>query len=175
MHKIDRPRALICLYLFLVGCSSQGLTRAKAKDILENSDLYKMKPQRVSITPEEVNRLTKNGYLRWQGIGILSLTTTPKGRQYFDSAAGEMTMFGTPGMVSYSVVTKKPMKPEVVEITGITGDDNSTARTVEYRWRWLSDAQPQELKAMLPSLAAINEQAVTMRLYDDGWRPQWSR
>jgi hypothetical protein len=92
-----------------------------------------------------------------------------EGKTYFDSAAGQMGTFSVESG-TYSVVPTIPMKPEIIEITGITGGGDTTVKQVEYHWHWLSGSQPEELRKMLPSLAAVNAQTLTMKLYDDGWR-----
>jgi hypothetical protein len=160
--------------ILLLTCGSKELTRAKAKDIIEASDLYKLGKKRVMISAEEVNKLTSSGYLTWEGFGVQNLSVTKAGQQYFESASGHMMMFGMPGIDPFTVVPVTPMRPKVVEITGIAGE-SPNIKAVEYRWQWDSSTQAQELKTILPALTAITAEKVIMQLYDDGWRAQFGK
>src|SRR5580658_7682095 len=152
MKQAVLPTALV-LALCLSGCGSKDLTRSRAKNIIEGLDVYKLKTQQVVISDEEVNALTKAGYLKWQGFGMLTLVVTQNGKQYFDNAKGEVAGFMMPG-TKYIVVPTVPMKPEIIEITGITGGGDTTGKQGENHWHWLSSSQPGELRKLIPSLAA---------------------
>ena len=160
------------LAIILTGCTSKELTRSKAKQLIEASDLYKPIKRRVNLSNNEISEIIKSGYATFGGIGIRRAAVTDTGRQYFDNVSGMMGGFGGPALTPFSVLLAKAMKPIVTEVTGITGDEVST-KTVDYKWQWDARDQPEEVKRLIPSLAAVHDDSVKLKLYDDGWRPQF--
>src|SRR5260370_27423235 len=150
----------------LGGCDSKELTRSKAKQIIESSDLYKLGDQKVVITREEAITLVNHGYAAWQGFGLYKLVLTETGKRYFKSASGETMMVDNPFTAPFIVVPKTPLRPTVVEITGIT-DDQDNSKKVEYRWKWDTSDLPEEVKSLIPSLTQIHHEQTTFKLYDD--------
>ena len=160
--------------IFLCSCGSKELTRSKAKHIIESSDLYQVKQQRVLITRNEAIDLVGRKYCSWQGFGVARLILTPAGKQYFTSVSGEAMISYNPFTAPLIVVPIKPLRPTVVEITGITGIAIDS-KVVEYKWKWESDSQPDEIKQILPSLVVVHEEKVAFKLYDDGWRVRFAQ
>jgi hypothetical protein len=166
--------SLLFVCVFLCSCGTKELTRSKAKHIIESSDLYELKQQRVPITRNEAIDLVARNYCAWQGIGVAHLILMPAGKQYFTSVSGEAMISYNPFTSPLIVVPIKPLRPTVVEITGITGIAIDS-KVVEYKWKWESDGQPEEIKQILPSLVVAHEEKVVFKLYDDGWRAQFAQ
>jgi hypothetical protein len=166
---------LVLLSAFFAACNSKELTRAKAKKIIESSDLYQLKPQRVYITRDEAINLVNHKYCLWQGFGVFQLSVAPKGKPYFQSAGGEPMTFANPFTEALFVVPVKPLRPRIVEITGISEGADGT-KIVEYQWQWDASTQVPKVTEMLFTPVAVHEDAATFKLYDDGWRiTQWGR
>ena len=163
---------LSLIALALVGCSSKELTRSKAQQIIEQSDLYKLGKHNIAITRDEAIGLVNRHYGKWVGFGVSQLVITEAGKQYFDSMSGEAMAMYNPFTAPLIVVPKVPIRPVVVEITGITGEATDT-KTVDYRWAWESARLPNEVRMLIPSLLLIHNEETTFKLYDDGWRILW--
>jgi len=118
------PAVIAMAVCALSGCDSKELTRPKAKQIIEKSEMYRLKKQSVSISPQEVNETMRHGYLFWAtAFGTSQLRVTPAGRTFFDNADGQ-SLFGLV-QGSFSVVPARPTKRKVMEITGITGQGDT--------------------------------------------------
>lgn len=173
MHRLIAA-VLVASCMAFTGCGSKDLTRDKAKKLIEASDMYTVGLKSVAISSDEVNGMMKSGYLIWTCQMLhCGLSVSKKGAGQFSAAHGESNM-GILSPAGYSVELPTPLKPKVVEITGITGDTPSL-KIVEYTWQWRSDQQFEQLKPLIPSLANTFNDKVPMQLYDDGWRPQWPK
>ncbi len=156
----------------LCSCGSSTLTRGKAKEVIGQSDNYKLQKRWISLNPKgpEINACVTAGYLQWASKWpdpAARLTLTEKGKQFLDSASGKV--FAGSIMQQLAVMPSVPIRPYVIEITGITDGENAS-KVVEYKWNWDYDAQPRELKDMLFKSDAPQLGKATLKLYDDGWR-----
>ena len=80
-----------------------------------------------------------------------------------------------PFTAPFIVVPKIPIRPRLIEITGITGD-SADSKIVEYRWQWDTSAQPKEVKETIFVANGPFPDQATFKLYDDGWRiTQWGK
>lgn len=152
----------------LSGCSSSILTRTKAKEIIEQSDNYKPQKRWIPLAGSEVDACVKHGYLKWAGFAFSwQLSVTEQGRPFFDGAGGRMTsnILLTP----LTVMPAVPIKPHVIQVTGITDGDNGS-KIVEYQWDWDFAKQPQDVKDLIFKNNPANVGKATLKLYDDGWR-----
>jgi len=162
----------ISLTCSLCSCNSSGLTRGKAKAVIEQSDDYKLQKRSVflKLNGPEMTACIKAGYLQWADRlpeHWSHLVVTERGKQFFDSASG--TLLYETILQNLAVVPLVPVQRRVVEITGITDGENSS-KIVEYKWHWDYDAQPQELKDILFKSDVAQPGKATLKLYDDGWR-----
>src|ERR1035437_1496895 len=94
------------LAIILTGCTSKELTRSKAKQLIEASDLYKPIKRRVNLSNNEISEIIKSGYATFGGIGIRRAAVTDTGRQYFDNVSGMMGGFGGPALTRFSVLKR---------------------------------------------------------------------
>ena len=174
-------REYICISLLFVGCyacNSKELTRAKAKEAIEKTDLYKSTKRPLFIRNEEVNDLVNKRMLGWRhtlGGASQVLVVEPAGSKYFELAGGQMSSYVAFVQAPFWVKPAIELKPEIVEITGITAGENDSSKLVEYRWRWKVDAAPKELLDAIPSIKTVQAEKVALHLYDDGWRAMFPK
>jgi hypothetical protein len=158
----------ITFVLLLLGCHSSTLTRGKAKNVIESSDLYKLQKARVALTSGEFQNLWRAGYLQVRMVMFQQqLEVGPKGKGLIDS--GNLW----PGGTNPSIVLAAPLKPYVLDVTGIT-DGETGSKIVEYKWNWDFSTQPKELQDFFKN-HPVGEEKATLRLYDDGWRAEWKK
>jgi hypothetical protein len=141
-------KAMIAIMLctMLTGCS-KTLSREKAKDLIWAYNHYDEGIQfEIVLTTGDLAELTKRGI-----VGKTDLT--PLGRQIF-------TVRG-----HYSLVTVAKVHP-AVEVTGISGDE--TKKEVEFTVQWFAELR-SEVKDIFKDRQP-EAHAVTIQLYDDGWR-----
>ena len=185
--------------LFVMGVCTQGcaqstaLTRAKAKDIIENSSAFKNPISYCLRFPDfpdagehrctatkELLLGAEEGY--WVGdLDTFFGTTTfgeltDKGKKYFErrpfcSAYGVYTDF--PGQ-DYGgrrwIIPPKILHRHIANITGITGDDRN--KKVEFEWvpDYMNEL-PGDLRQLFPvQEQPLFESQMNLTLYDDGWR-----
>lgn len=158
----------IAFVLLLVGCHSSTLTRGKAKDVIESSDRYKLQKVHVALTNGEFQNLWRAGYLQVRMVMFQQqLEVGPKGKGLIDS--GNLW----PGGTNPAIVLSTPLKPHVLEVTGITDGENGS-KIVEYNWNWDFSTQPKELQDFFKD-HPVGQDKATLRLYDDGWRAEWKK
>ena len=166
----------LSLVVVLTGCGSKELTRGKAQRIIEDSDLYKTGQHAIALNATGMRILVQHGFLSASGFGLYHFDLTALGKKYLKSVTGDYGVAGIGVPLStYSVTTLREIRPRVVEITGIRGDNDQNEKVVDYKWRWEADSEPQELKKALPALDEISEASVVFQLYDDGWRVDWNK
>jgi len=167
VKRIVISLSVACILAF--GCSSSRFTRAKAKDIIEESDNYKLQKRWIAVTRSEANDCIRHGYLTWVDMMTWHLVVTQKGKVFFDGAQGEIVTPGDIVVQQLAVAPSVPIKPHVIEVTGITDGDNGS-KIVEYQWNWDFKGQPKEVQDLIfkdnPAIPA----KATLKLYDDGWR-----
>jgi hypothetical protein len=113
--------------------------------------------------------LVKGKYAAWQGIGVFQFALAPAGKPYFETVSGEAMTNPNPFTQPLVITLKAAIRPKIIEITGIRGDQPTT-KIVEYKWRWEVGGLPEDLKSLLPTIAAPHDDKRTFQLYDDGWR-----
>jgi hypothetical protein len=160
--------SIASLLLLAAGCgSSKILTRGNAKDILSKQYGTPAKV-RVTIDRQAVIDGGSQGYFGTGGFGLTSdLVLTEKGKNYFDSAGGEVVA-GTL-IRPFSVTPKALIKSEVISVTGISDGSDGT-KIVEFTWTYDFSAVPKEIRDSVLKVAPVFTNEATLRLYDDGWR-----
>jgi hypothetical protein len=190
---------LFVMEMCTLGCTqSTTLTRAKAKDIIENSSEFKtLAPgsyflrfpdaggDRCTAT-KELLLGTEEGY--WFGDVVKYDTLyrhsvwfgelTDKGKKYFeDSPRCLQTGVDSDYQGAYQyygesrwVISPTILHWHITRVTGITGDDRNKKVELE----WVPDYM-NELPGDLRQLFPVQEQPlrnshVNLTLYDDGWR-----
>jgi len=92
-------------------------------------------------------------------ISVTHFELTPQGRQFF---------VGAEIMADHvRLDLTAPLRPEVVEVTGIT-DVDAGVKEVQYRWRFADIPEPLNRLGIVKS--DPSEARAILRLYDDGWR-----
>lgn len=116
----------------------------------------------------------KRGYAGWQGFAVYQLVLKPAGKQYFERVSGEALDSPNPFTAPLIVVPLAPIRPRVIEVTGITHD--SDAKIVEYKWQWDPSTEPNEVNETIFEGPGILTDQATFKLYDDGWRiARWGK
>ena len=175
---------LFVMEVCTLGCEqSTALTRAKAKDIIENSSAFKEPgscslrfsgagPQNCTAT-KELLLGAEEGYWvieREREHGDIPYVTDPlvgkptdKGTKYFRGYA----FCSEAGDEKGWMITMMYHKRHITNITGITGDDRN--KTVELEWAPDMNELPSDLRQLFPEHPTY-ESHVNLTLYDDGWR-----
>lgn len=163
-QRIPTAIFIVMVSFGLYGCdSSRTLTRGRAKDVIEASDTYKLKKHSIELTENEFTNLWRGGYLQVRVVFFQrQIEVAPKGKAFFDDA-GQM-----PAMPA-QVVTAIPIKPYVIEVSGITEGGTESEKLVEYTWNWDFKPLPEEVRYFFKDHPP-ERWKVTLKLYDDGWR-----
>ena len=150
----------------LIGKSSQFLARSYAAvNIARPQELatgvsegwwlaQQRKTERFKVADQVMEMPVAPG-----AINVTHFELTPQGKQFF---AG-------PEIIGDHVRLdlKAPLKPEVVEVTGIT-DVDAGVKEVQYRWRFADVPEPLRRLGIVKS--DPSDARAILRLYDDGWR-----
>jgi hypothetical protein len=181
-----------------LGCAqSTALTRAKAKDIIENSSAffkdhwtendypggpyYLRFPdagQQNCTATKELLLGAEEGY--WVGgvwsVGLATVAfgkLTDKGNKYFQSppicnASGAFLISGQGYAGNRWVIPPMTLHGHIAGVTGITGDDLN--KKVELWWMPEMNELPGDLRRLFPAEEQRFEEEMNLTLYDDGWR-----
>ena len=166
--NMRRWMVLLSGTLLLTACNSQELTRDKARKLINASS--EIAPAK-SAWIIDYNRLqcgVKKGLWR---LGLTFLTPT-------EAAKGSIASIERVSETGYKVVLAKPMKRELIAVTGITDAPSAFgphAKLVSYNWRWLTETfkndYPDSVVQCMGTLPSETIEAhALMKLYDDGWR-----
>jgi hypothetical protein len=181
---------LLVMEVCTLGCAqSTALTRAKAKDVIENSSAFKNPSpgsyylrfpdagQHRCTATKELLLGVEEGY--WVGDVHSGLMTTvvfgeltDKGKKYFEtSPICERTTGDFSGQYyggSRWIIPPTILHGHITNITGITGDDRN--KKVELEWVPDMNELPGDLRQLFPVQEQLNKSQMNLTLYDDGWR-----
>jgi hypothetical protein len=177
---------LFVMEVCTLGCAqSTTLTRAKAKDIIENSsafkdprDLHLRFPdagQHDCTVTKELLLGAEEGY--WVGGSHKKLgyvndfvfgELTEKGKKYFKDPPSCAILEWEYGPLRWIIPPVIPHS-HITHVTGITGDDRN--KKVELEWVTDTNELPGDLRQLFPvQEQPLHEDRVDLTLYDDGWR-----
>lgn len=153
------------------GCGSSGLTRGKARGLIQASESFKQGTERIKLTGGEVNRGVTAGYWKLQSAFMSSVfgpvvVMTPRGKQLFEGSLKGPG--GIPGR-GWTIRTRQAVPARVLEVTGITDGQTPQWKIVDFTWNWSFSALPAELQSFFANAPSHLGKA-SLRLYDDGWR-----
>ena len=178
----------VCLIVLVTASCSNGskeLTRPYAKELIEQnmaqneefmtetsfslagSTLIKSSLTESSIEMmirEKISTGVSEGLWQWDdGIEL-----TNKGRIYFK----EVFYTDGRGLNVINLELKKPVSKQVVEITGITGGDESVNKRIrEVKFTWTYVGLPEIVtKYFGEENGKLHDGAAFVQLYDEGWR-----
>ena len=165
-------RAALILVI-LVGCSSSRLDRAKAKRPIEAGKEFASSVSQIDCEESGLQQAEKEGILRFKrGQGSLLLfgssykpdvwEVTPEGKKHFVEV-GQGAMFEC-----YATLAT-PVKPRVVEVTGIAdvaGLGAGQMKEVKFTWTYDLSEPVQRYTGS----NGTREGNAVVRFYDDGWR-----
>jgi hypothetical protein len=183
----------LTLLAALIGRGGKTLTRAKAQEVITGDERLK----RAQTYPFIISRDApagfggvamvgnlRNGYLALQSEGYISITfaldgsgqtaLTEKGRD----AIATLKWKKAPLALWPSALWVPVATPQIVNITGITSDENIA--TAEFDWRWKLTPIGERLTSHGFRLEGwggmdfdpekISKGQATLKRYDDGWR-----
>jgi hypothetical protein len=154
--------SILGIALTLSGCSSsKTLSRAKAKELIENS---KKLGDQCSIRLTEETRVegAKEGY--WTSSGDNPFLTE-KGSK---TLTGIYRNFGDDGPF-FLVLPKTVTRRRALDVVGIEGDEGSSSHRVQFTWKCDLSPYPDDIKELFKNQAPQKGYMILTR-FDDGWR-----
>jgi hypothetical protein len=165
---------------------SGSMSRAKAASLIQATNDFKLvgtqkieageDTRQNDVDPPVVNRalqdtLEKLGYLEKQGTQNNLTAKGTEAAKGWSKQEREVPSFPADTWV-VPVATGR----ELIEVTGITGDQGpqQSSLTAEFTWRWKLTPLAKEVvtanPAALAEWAPVRNGQAALRLYDDGWR-----
>jgi len=163
MHRPARLNTfLIALLLAVGGCSSSGLSRGKAKNVIDASTLMANRKTEIYVDKDELKRGQDSGLWVSEPRGIV---LTDEGKKYFS--------WLLLGMASrrYYLVSKVQLPSKVVDVTGIADMPmmGPSVKQVDFTWNYEFRGFPASVRSVFENSAPESGRAI-LHLYDDGWR-----